>query len=42
MAPAMLAHRILLHPEAELQGRSADRRGARALQTVPVPRTVAG
>ena len=38
----MLAHRVLLHPEAELQGRSATDVVQRALETVPVPRTVAG
>jgi hypothetical protein len=35
-----LAHRIILRPEAELQGRSPAEVVARALQAVPVPRTV--
>ena len=42
LAPAVLAHRIILHPEAELQGRNATEVVQRALETVPVPRTVAG
>jgi len=40
MAPLVLAHRMLLHPEAELQGRTAADVVARALQSVPVPRAV--
>lgn len=40
-ASAVLCHRILLHPEAELQGRSAGDVVAKALQSVPVPRHVA-
>jgi len=40
MAPLVLAHRMLLHPEAELQGRTAAEVVARALQSVPVPRAV--
>jgi MoxR-like ATPase len=40
VAPAVLAHRLILQPEAELQGHSAVELVARAVQTVPVPRTV--
>ncbi len=39
MAPVW-SHRILLHPEAELQGRSASDVVGRAAQSVPVPRHV--
>jgi MoxR-like ATPase len=39
-APFVLAHRILLHPEAELQGRTKSEMVIRALQGVPVPRSV--
>ncbi len=40
VATSVLAHRILLRPEAELQGRTNAEIVARALQGVPVPRTV--
>jgi MoxR-like ATPase len=40
MAPTVLAHRIILQPDAELQGRTGTELIARAVQTVPVPRTV--
>jgi MoxR-like ATPase len=40
-AAAVLCHRILLHPEAELRGRTAADVVEKALQTVPVPRHVA-
>lgn len=40
MAEATLAHRILLQPDAEIQGRTSEEVVARALQTVPVPRTL--
>jgi MoxR-like ATPase len=38
MAPVVLAHRVILQPDAELQGRTGAELIARALQTVPVPR----
>jgi MoxR-like ATPase len=38
MAPAVLAHRVILQPDAELQGRTGAELIARALQSVPVPR----
>jgi MoxR-like ATPase len=38
MAPVVLAHRVILQPEAELQGRTGAELIARALQSVPVPR----
>jgi MoxR-like ATPase len=40
MAPAVLAHRLILHPDAELQGRTGAELVSRAAQTVPVPRSV--
>jgi len=40
-AAAVLCHRVLLHPEAELQGRTSADVVSRALQSVPVPRHVA-
>jgi MoxR-like ATPase len=40
MAQATLAHRVLLRPEAEIQGRLPGDIVARALQSVPVPRTL--
>ncbi|HJQ42319.1 MAG TPA: AAA family ATPase [Jatrophihabitantaceae bacterium] len=40
MAGAVLAHRVILQPDAELQGRSGAELVARAAQSVPVPRTV--
>jgi MoxR-like ATPase len=40
MAQATLAHRIILRPDAEVQGRTAGEVVGRALQTVPVPRTL--
>jgi MoxR-like ATPase len=38
MAPVVLAHRLILQPDAELQGRTGGELVARALQAVPVPR----
>jgi MoxR-like ATPase len=40
MAVPVLAHRIILHPEAELQGRTQAEMIERVLQAVPVPRAV--
>ena len=40
MAPSTLAHRIILRPDAEVQGRTASEIVARAMQAVPVPRTL--
>jgi MoxR-like ATPase len=40
MAPSTLAHRIILRPDAEMQGRTPAEVVARTLQTVPVPRTL--
>jgi MoxR-like ATPase len=40
MAQSTLAHRIILRPDAEIQGRTASDVVARALQAVPVPRTL--
>jgi MoxR-like ATPase len=40
MAQATLAHRIILRPDAEIQGRTAQDVVARALQAVPAPRTL--
>jgi MoxR-like ATPase len=40
MAQATLAHRIILRPDAEVQGRTAGEVVGRALQAVPVPRTL--
>ena len=40
MAQATLAHRIILRPDAEVQGRTAGEVVGRALQSVPVPRTL--
>ncbi len=41
MAPAVLAHRVILQPDAELQGHTGSELITRALQSVPVPRSVA-
>ena len=41
MAPVVLAHRVIMQPDAELQGRTGGELVARAVQSVPVPRTVA-
>lgn len=41
VAVPVLAHRVLLRPEAELQGRTSAELVARALQSVPIPRTLA-
>jgi MoxR-like ATPase len=38
MAPVVLAHRVILQPDAELQGRTGAELITRALQSVPVPR----
>jgi MoxR-like ATPase len=40
MAAVVLAHRVILQPDAELQGRTGVELIARAVQSVPVPRTV--
>jgi len=40
MAQSTLAHRIILRPDAEIQGRTPADVIARALQAVPVPRTL--
>jgi MoxR-like ATPase len=40
MAQATLAHRVILRPDAEIQGRTPADVIARALQAVPVPRTL--
>ena len=40
LAPVVLAHRIILQPDAELQGRTGTELIARAVQSVPVPRSV--
>jgi len=40
MAESVLAHRVVLNPEAELQGRTANEMVNRVLQSVPVPRSV--
>ena len=39
-APFVLAHRMILQPEAEMQGRTKSEMVVRALQSVPVPRSV--
>jgi MoxR-like ATPase len=38
MASAVLRHRVILHPDAQLQGVTADERIAEILRAVPVPR----
>ena len=38
MAKAVLRHRVMFHPDAQLQGVSADERIDEILRTVPVPR----
>ncbi|HET8582256.1 MAG TPA: AAA family ATPase [Jatrophihabitans sp.] len=40
MAPHVLAHRLILQPDAELQGRTGIELVMRAVQSVPVPRAV--
>lgn len=40
MAKAVLRHRIMLHPDAELQGITADERIDDILRSLPVPRAV--
>jgi MoxR-like ATPase len=40
VAPAVLAHRVILQPDAELQGRTGEELIGRAAQSVPVPRTL--
>ncbi|WP_375484126.1 AAA family ATPase [uncultured Jatrophihabitans sp.] len=40
MAPVVLAHRVILQPDAELQGRTGTELIARAVQSVAVPRAV--
>ena len=41
MAPVVLAHRVILQPDAELQGRTGAELIARAVQSVAVPHAVA-
>jgi MoxR-like ATPase len=41
MTPAVLRHRIMLHPDAQLQGVTADDRIADILKAAPVPRVAA-
>jgi len=41
MAPIVLGHRVLLQPDAELQGRTGAELIDRAVQSVPVPRVAA-
>ena len=41
MAAAVLRHRVLLHPDAQLQGTSPDERIEDILRAVPVPRLAA-
>jgi MoxR-like ATPase len=38
MAPVVLAHRVIVQPDAELQGRTGAELVLRAVQSVPVPR----
>ena len=40
MAQSTLAHRVILKPDAEVQGRTSTEIVSRALQAVPVPRTL--
>jgi len=40
LAPVVLAHRVILQPDAELQGRTGAELVSRAVQSVPVPRSV--
>jgi MoxR-like ATPase len=40
MAPVVLSHRVILQPDAELQGRTGAELISRAVQSVPVPRAV--
>jgi MoxR-like ATPase len=40
VAPVVLAHRVIVQPDAELQGRTGAELITRAVQTVPVPRSV--
>jgi len=41
MVSAVLRHRLVLHPDAQLQGVSADERIEEILRAVPVPRLAA-
>jgi MoxR-like ATPase len=41
LAPVVLAHRVILQPEVELQGRTGAELITRAVQSVPVPHAVA-
>ncbi|PZS20531.1 MAG: ATPase [Pseudonocardiales bacterium] len=41
IAPVVLSHRIILQPDAELQGRTGEELIARAVHSVPVPRAMA-
>jgi MoxR-like ATPase len=40
MAPVVLSHRVILQADAELQGRTGSELIMRAVQSVPVPRSV--
>jgi MoxR-like ATPase len=40
LAPVVLAHRVILQPDAELQGRTGTELITRAVQSVAVPRSV--
>jgi MoxR-like ATPase len=40
MAPVVLAHRVILQPDAELQGRTGVELITRAVHSVPIPRSV--
>ena len=39
LAPVVLGHRVIVQPDAELQGRTGAELIVRAVQSVPVPRT---
>jgi MoxR-like ATPase len=41
MAPVVLAHRVILQPDAELAGRTGAELVSRAVDSVPVPRALA-
>jgi MoxR-like ATPase len=41
MVAPVLRHRVMLHPDAQLQGTSADERIDEILRGVPVPRLAA-
>ena len=41
MAPHVLSHRVILHTDAEVQGRTASELISRAVRSVPIPRAAA-